>query len=218
MFNTTISHLVHISYESDEPLCDYDKSCVASALQLALDDRLDALAPINLSIQAYSVDVKPQDQPLQPPSSPSAVATTDSKWQAMPLSATRKMIDAAERVEEDGFDAMYQAMRAAAPKPANPESLMFVSQEAFADVEQVGMHAPRTANGIQNTPLFKGETDTDAANNDHGESWGEDGQYPLSDWMYEVQNGDTRAGYWQWVESKKNRAMPEHSFKRTINL
>lgn len=26
--------------------------------------------------------------------------------------------------------------------------------------------------------------------------------YPLSDWMYEVQNGDTRLGYEDWVEHK----------------
>lgn len=205
MHNTTITHLVSVSYESDEPLCDYDKTAVASALQLALDDHIDALTPIDLTIQAYTVEVTTHLKPTQPPSSTAASAMTDSKWQAMPLSATRKMIDAAELVEEDGFDAMYQAMRSAAPKLAGPTPALFVSQEALEDAEQVGMHATRTPNDVQNVPLFTGESDTDAPDDEQEDYWGEDDQYPLSDWMYEVQNGDTRAGYWQWVESQKEQ-------------
>ncbi|MCR1300840.1 MULTISPECIES: hypothetical protein [unclassified Enterobacter] len=38
-------------------------------------------------------------------------------WVAMPVDANRAMIDAAARVEEDGYDAMHKAMIAAAPKP-----------------------------------------------------------------------------------------------------
>lgn len=39
------------------------------------------------------------------------------KFVLMPVDATRKMIDAAQRVEEDGYDAMHKAMIAAAPPP-----------------------------------------------------------------------------------------------------
>ena len=34
--------------------------------------------------------------------------------------------------------------------------------------------------------------------------WKEDPDYPVSDWQYEVANDDTRAGYLDWVESKRN--------------
>ncbi|MEO3293086.1 hypothetical protein ABHD31_08025 [Enterobacter cloacae] len=37
-------------------------------------------------------------------------------WVAVPVDATRAMIDAARRVEEDGYDAMHKAMIAAAPQ------------------------------------------------------------------------------------------------------
>jgi hypothetical protein len=29
--------------------------------------------------------------------------------------------------------------------------------------------------------------------------WGEHPEYPLSDWQYDVSNGDTRRSYWEWV-------------------
>jgi hypothetical protein len=37
-------------------------------------------------------------------------------WKLVPIDATRAMIDAAQRVEEDGYDAMHKAMLAAAPE------------------------------------------------------------------------------------------------------
>ncbi|KJM74849.1 hypothetical protein ABKV81_03655 [Enterobacter hormaechei] len=37
-------------------------------------------------------------------------------WVMVPVDATRAMIDAARRVEEDGYDAMHKAMIAAAPQ------------------------------------------------------------------------------------------------------
>ncbi|VAG78090.1 hypothetical protein [Enterobacter hormaechei] len=37
-------------------------------------------------------------------------------WVLVPVDATRAMIDAAARVEEDGYDAMHKAMIAAAPQ------------------------------------------------------------------------------------------------------
>lgn len=33
--------------------------------------------------------------------------------------------------------------------------------------------------------------------------WGEDPDQPRSDWKYEVQNGDTNLGYWEWVQHRK---------------
>lgn len=35
-----------------------------------------------------------------------------------------------------------------------------------------------------------------------GGYWAEHPKYPVSDWQYEVANGDTRHGYWQWVENQ----------------
>jgi len=32
-------------------------------------------------------------------------------------------------------------------------------------------------------------------------NWGEHPQFPLCDWQYEVNNNDTRAGYWHWVSN-----------------
>ncbi|HFD7738379.1 TPA: hypothetical protein ACF54C_002136, partial [Serratia marcescens] len=40
-------------------------------------------------------------------------------WRLVPIDATRAMIDAAQRVEEDGYDAMHKAMLAAAPEGGN---------------------------------------------------------------------------------------------------
>ena len=34
--------------------------------------------------------------------------------------------------------------------------------------------------------------------------WGEHPDYPHSDWKYEVDNGDTREGYWEWVARRIN--------------
>ncbi|WKW86158.1 hypothetical protein SEA_JONJAMES_185 [Gordonia Phage JonJames] len=30
--------------------------------------------------------------------------------------------------------------------------------------------------------------------------WDEDPNFPVSDWQEQVANGDTRQGYWDWVE------------------
>ena len=35
-----------------------------------------------------------------------------------------------------------------------------------------------------------------------GGVWGEHPGYPVDDWKDEVQNGDTRLGYWPWVSHK----------------
>ena len=47
--------------------------------------------------------------------------------------------------------------------------------------------------------------------NHHVDHWGEDPDYPLADWKYQVANDDTRLGYWEWVESEKefDRDCPE---------
>ena len=36
--------------------------------------------------------------------------------------------------------------------------------------------------------------------------WGEVPAYPVSDWISEVQDNDTRAGYWGWVIQKQESA------------
>ena len=32
-------------------------------------------------------------------------------------------------------------------------------------------------------------------------NWGEYDKYPRCDWQYEVANGDTNRGYWEYVEA-----------------
>ena len=36
-----------------------------------------------------------------------------------------------------------------------------------------------------------------------GDYWGEDPSNPIIDWQREVADGDTRLGYWQWIEAQK---------------
>ena len=36
-----------------------------------------------------------------------------------------------------------------------------------------------------------------------GGYWDEDEEFPLTDWQYEVANGDTRKGYHEWIEAQK---------------
>jgi len=43
----------------------------------------------------------------------------------------------------------------------------------------------------------------------HGGTWGEHPDYPVSDWQYEVANGDTRLGYWDWVEHARTANVPD---------
>jgi len=37
----------------------------------------------------------------------------------------------------------------------------------------------------------------------YGGWWGEHPDYPVEDWQYMVANGDTRQGYWEWVEASE---------------
>lgn len=32
--------------------------------------------------------------------------------------------------------------------------------------------------------------------------WGSNPDYPVEDWQYQVTNGDTRRGYWDWVDAE----------------
>jgi hypothetical protein len=34
-----------------------------------------------------------------------------------------------------------------------------------------------------------------------GGHWGKHPRWPVEDWQYEVANGDTRLGYWDWVNN-----------------
>lgn len=42
---------------------------------------------------------------------------------------------------------------------------------------------------------------------EHG-YWGELATYPRTDWQYEVANGDTLEGYWDWVIAKQADDQP----------
>lgn len=42
--------------------------------------------------------------------------------------------------------------------------------------------------------------------NQHGGPWANHPDHPLQDWQYQVTNGDTRMGYWEWVLSEENLA------------
>lgn len=46
------------------------------------------------------------------------------------------------------------------------------------------------------TAFLQGDSETD-------DGWKSDPKFPVSDWQYEVANGDTRRGYEEWVDAKK---------------
>lgn len=33
--------------------------------------------------------------------------------------------------------------------------------------------------------------------------WDDDPEFPVGDWKHEVADGNTRMGYWQWVEGQR---------------
>ena len=37
-----------------------------------------------------------------------------------------------------------------------------------------------------------------------GGYWDDDDNYPIEDWQYEVANGNTRIGYWDWVKNQRS--------------
>jgi hypothetical protein len=41
--------------------------------------------------------------------------------------------------------------------------------------------------------------------------WGENPSHPVADWQYAVANGDTRHGYWEWVESEIEAALADRA-------
>src|SRR3546814_1120620 len=52
----------------------------------------------------------------------------------------------------------------------------------------------------------------------HGGVWGEYPEYPANDWRLEVENHDTRIGYWEWVAAKIEQAELERSEEHTSEL
>lgn len=42
--------------------------------------------------------------------------------------------------------------------------------------------------------------------NQHGGPWADHPGHPLEDWKYQVTNGDTRMGYWEWVLNEEKPA------------
>ena len=37
----------------------------------------------------------------------------------------------------------------------------------------------------------------------YSDQWADDQDYPVSDWKYQIENNDTRRGYWDWVEAQR---------------
>ncbi|HIB4716163.1 TPA: DUF551 domain-containing protein [Klebsiella pneumoniae] len=70
------------------------------------DDGGDALSYRRL-IQSFEPGTKLYRHAQQP--------VVPGGWKMVPIDATREMIDAARRAEEDGYDAMHKAMLAASP-------------------------------------------------------------------------------------------------------
>ena len=40
---------------------------------------------------------------------------------------------------------------------------------------------------------------------EHGGTWGEHPQHPVGDWRHQVEAGDTRLGYWEWVANEPDK-------------
>lgn len=72
-----------------------------------LREAVDTIRSSGISIDAEKI-LAERDS-LNPPVIPDG-------WVMVPVDATRAMIDAAARVEDDGYDAMHKAMIVAAPK------------------------------------------------------------------------------------------------------
>lgn len=99
------SHAGDIQYTGDHPIAVAEK--LAGRELSGNTEQLDT-APA----QFESLAGEPVSEPykLNDPVIPEG-------WVMVPVDATRSMIDAAARVEEDGYDAMHKAMIAAAPHP-----------------------------------------------------------------------------------------------------
>ncbi|HCR0825545.1 TPA: DUF551 domain-containing protein [Klebsiella aerogenes] len=65
-----------------------------------------------------------QDEPVTTANKLGNSPVIPDGWKLVPIDATRSMIDAARRVEEDGYDAMHKAMLAAAPQPQNAQQII----------------------------------------------------------------------------------------------
>lgn len=46
------------------------------------------------------------------------------------------------------------------------------------------------------------DPDIEALSEAHGGYWGWHPTYPPEDWKLDVANGDSRRGYWEWVEAR----------------
>ena len=70
---------------------------------------------------------------------------------------------------------------------------------SFEEADEYAKSIPLTIYAILQTPERE-ITLTQTLRQRHGH-WGEHPDYPASDWRYDVVNGFTRYGYWNWVES-----------------
>jgi len=80
---------------------------------------------------------------------PASVAVPEG-YALVPIDATRRMIDAAIAVDEDGYDAMHKAMIAAAPHPVSGDETRLNAGEMQAEIERL----KRTIDGM-NEAHFK---------------------------------------------------------------
>lgn len=77
----------------------------AETISNPADFAIDEASQVTAALNQTHVKQAASNSPVRP-----------DGWVMVPVNATRAMIDAAARVEEDGYDAMHKAMLAAAPK------------------------------------------------------------------------------------------------------
>ena len=49
-----------------------------------------------------------------------------------------------------------------------------------------------------------------------GGIWAEDPEYPAADWRGEAGNDDTRLGYWEWVDNRRENAADRPDWARAL--
>ena len=95
------------------------------------------------------------------------------------------------------------------PKPPGPGSELFVVVWSSGRTEEI-LHLSRNQRGVlelRSRMLWnkpdKPEVREWPAGDAASDVWGEDDRFPREDWIYEVQNGNTSLGYWDWVISMR---------------
>ena len=71
----------------------------------------------------------------------------------------------------------------------------------LADINLALQHASEVRQGTYLTAFGVTKSATEAQT--YSDVWAEDPDYPVEQWKYEVENDDTRRGYWDWVEAQR---------------